>query len=255
MTNLSADSASPRFSRERILTLIPLFLGLFAAGGVFVLQVLPTDDRIAELESRLQDVRALRLQVPVMRQRLEVAENKLEQAQVQQGLLLELVAGTDRIQTFLALLDQRARTAGVEIQRIEPLQQVSSVDEAQSRQDDSSDQKSSNSNDPLKDLGYRRTSLALNVVGLYDQLHYFLKEMEKLEVLVEASDLRLEAESDSDSDVVSDSDAESDSDAKKRALTNQQKIELSLRFSFYDRLPANELGAVSTAAASEEAPN
>ena len=253
MTNLSADSASPRFSRERILTLIPLFLGLFAAGGVFVLQVLPTDDRIAELESRLQDVRALRLQVPVMRQRLEVAENKLEQAQVQQGLLLELVAGTDRIQTFLALLDQRARTAGVEIQRIEPLQQVSSVDEAQSRQDDSSDQKSSNSNDPLKDLGYRRTSLALNVVGLYDQLHYFLKEMEKLEVLVEASDLRLEA--DSDSDVESDSDAESNSDAKKRAPTNQQKIELSLRFSFYDRLPANELGAVSTAAASEEAPN
>jgi len=188
-----------------------------------------------------------------MRQRLEVAENKLEQAQVQQGLLLELVAGTDRIQTFLALLDQRARTAGVEIQRIEPLQQVSSVDEAQSRQDDSSDQKSSNSNDPLKDLGYRRTSLALNVVGLYDQLHYFLKEMEKLEVLVEASDLRLEA--DSDSDVESDSDAESNSDAKKRAPTNQQKIELSLRFSFYDRLPANELGAVSTAAASEEAPN
>ena len=253
MANLSADSASPRFSREQILTLTPLLLGLLAAGGLFVLQVLPTNERIAELESRLQDVRASRLKVPVMRQRLEVAEDKLEQAQVQQGLLLELVAGTDRIQTFLALLDQRARTAGVEIQRIEPLQQVSSVDEAQSRQDDSSDQKSSNSNDPLKDLGYRRTSLALNVVGLYDQLHYFLKEMEKLEVLVEASDLRLEA--DSDSDVESDSDAESNSDAKKRAPTNQQKIELSLRFSFYDRLPANELGAVSTAAASEEAPN
>ena len=253
MTNLSADSASPHFSRERILTLTPLFLALLAAGGVFLLQVLPTDERIAELESRLQDVRALRLQLPVMRQRLEVAENKLEQAQVQQGLLLELVAGTDRIQTFLALLDQRARTAGVEIQRIEPLQQASSVDEAKSRQDDSSDQKSSNSNDPLKDLGYRRTSLALNVVGLYDQLHYFLKEMEKLEVLVEASDLRLEAES--DSDVGSDSDAEFDSGMKKRASTNQQKIELSLRFSFYDRLPANELGAVSTAAVSEEAPN
>ena len=253
MTNLSADSASPSFGRERILTLTPLFLALLAAGGVFLLQVLPTDERIAELESRLQDVRVLRLQVPVMRQRLEAAENKLEQAQVQQGLLLELVAGTDRIQTFLALLDQRARTAGVEIKRIEPLQQVSSVDEAQSRQDDSSDQKSSNSNDPLKDLGYRRTSLALNVVGLYDQLHYFLKEMEKLEVLVEASDLRLEAES--DSDVGSDSDAEFDSGMKKRASTNQQKIELSLRFSFYDRLPANELGAVSTAAVSEEAPN
>ena len=105
MTNLSADFASPRFSRERILTLTLLLPWLFTAGGLFVLQVLPTNERIAELDSRLQDVYALRQQVPVMRQRLEVAGNQLDQAKVQQALLLELVAGTDRIQTFLALLD------------------------------------------------------------------------------------------------------------------------------------------------------
>ena len=241
MTNLSADSASPRFSRERILTLTPLLLGLLAAGGVVVLRVLPTDERIAELDSRLQDVRVLRQQVPLMRQRLEVAENKLQQAQAQQGLLLELVAGTDRIQTFLALLDQRARTAGVEIQRLEPLPEVSSVEDSQARPRGSSGQTSSEPLDPLQNLGYRRVAVALNVVGFYDQLHSFLKEMEKLEVVVEASDLKLEAESDS---------AE-----EEKVSTNQQKIELSLRFSFYDRSPAKEPGTFSSAGSAEEAPS
>ena len=253
MTNLSADSASSRFSRERILTLTPLLLGLLAAGGIVVLRVLPTDERITELDSRLQDVRALRQQVPVMRQRLEVAENKLQQAQAQQGLLLELVAGTDRIQTFLALLDQRARTAGVEIQRLEPLPEVSSVEDSQERPRGSSGQTSSEPLDPLQDLGYRRVVVALNVVGFYDQLHSFLKEMEKLEVVVEASDLRLEAASGSDKN--SDSDDESDSGVKKTATTSQQKIELSLRFSFYDRSPAKESGTSSSAESAEEPPS
>ena len=243
MTNLSADSASPRLSRERILMATPLLLGLLAAGGVVVLQVLPTDERIAELHARLQDVRALRQQVPVMRQRLEVAENKLDQAQLQQALLLELVAGRDRIQTFLALLDQRARTAGVEIRRFEPLQEALSLKDSQARRRGSSDQTSSDPVDPLQDLGYRRTAVALSVLGFYDQLHSFLKEMEKLEVLVEASDLKLEAAS--------------DSGEEKKASTNQQKIELSLRFSFYDRSPDKEQkpSGLSSAESAEEAPS
>ena len=85
--------------------------------------------------------------------------------------------------------------------------------------------------------------MGLNVVGSYNQLHYFLQEMEKLEVVVEASDLNLEAASDSGVD---------DEDV---AMTNQQGLALSLQFSFYDRLPANEPVAATAAAVAEEAPN
>jgi len=228
----------------------PLLLGLLTAGGVVVLQMLPTDERIAELDSRLQDVLALRAEVPLMRQRLDAAENKLEQAQVQQALLLDLIAGRERIQTFLALLDQRARTAGVEIQRLEPLPEVSLLEDSQSRPLGSSDQASSDPVDPLQDLGYRRTALALNVIGYYNQLHYFLKGMEKLEVVVEASDLKLEAVSEPEAE--SGSKAEAASGVKKRASNSQQKIELSLRFSFYDYAPANEVNTLSTVGSAEQ---
>ena len=176
-----------------------------------------------------------------MRQRLEAAQNKLEQAQLQQEVLLDLIAGSDRIQTFLALLDQRARTTGVEIQRFEPLQADESLKKVQPRTRGSSEQNASTQADPLKDLGYRRTAVALSAVGTYNQLHDFLQEMETLEVLVEASDLKLEASS--------------DSGVEDEVKTNQQKLVLSLRFSFYDRLPAKEPGTDTSPAFTEEAPN
>ena len=219
----------------------PLLLGLLSAGGLVLLQLLPTDERIAELDARLLEVRTLQTQVPGMHQRLDAAQNKLEQAQVQQAVLLDLIAGRDRIKTFLALLDQRARTTGVEIQRLEPLQAYLSLKNAQSRSRGSSKQNDSDPDDPLQDLGYRRTAMALKVVGFYPQLQQFLQEMEKLEVVVEASDLNLEAVPDSGAD--------------DEATTNQQRIALSLRFSFYDRLPANEPGRGSLPPIAEEAPS
>ena len=219
----------------------PLLLGLLSAGGVVWLQLLPTDERIAELDARLQEIQALNTQLPLMRQRLDGTQNQLEQAQVQQAVLLDLVAGRDRIQTFLALLDQRARTTGVEIQRFEPLQADASLQSAKATARGSSKQNASSTEDPLQDLGYRRIAVALNVVGSYVQLQDFLQEMEKLEVVVEASDLTLEAVS--------------DSAAADEATTNRQTITLSLRFSFYDRLPANALDTASSPASAEEASN
>ena len=218
----------------------PMLLGLLSAGGVVWLQLLPTDERIAELDARLQEVQALKTQLPLMRKRLDGVQNKLEQAQVQQAVLLDLVAGRDRIQTFLALLDQRARTTGVQIQRFEPLQADVPLQSAKPRARGSSKQNASIPADPLQDLGYRRTAVALNVVGSYVQLQDFLQEMEKLEVVVEANDLSLEAAP--------------DSAAADEATTNRQTIALSLRFSFYDRLPANELDTASSPASTEQAP-
>jgi len=218
----------------------PLSLGLLAAVGVVVFQTLPTLARIAELDSRLQDVSAQRQQVPALRERLDAAQNKIEQAQLQQVELLDLIAGSDRIQTFLALLDQRARSTGVEIQRFEPIQEASSQNNGSSRSSGSSDQTPSEAVDPLQELGYRLTSVALNVAGSYNQLQYFLQEMEKLEVVVQASDLSLEAAT----DFVGDAED----------TTNNQILNLSLRFSFYDILPANEPGSAESSISAEKAP-
>ena len=65
-------------------------------------------------------------------------------------------------------------------------------------------------------LGYRKSAVALRVVGSYGALHRFLQEMERLEVLVESSDLNLTA-------------------TERNGVVSQ--TELALRLSFYDRQP------------------
>ena len=70
--------------------------------------------------------------------------------------------------------------------------------------------------DPRRELGYRKSAVALRVVGSYSALHRFLQGMERLQILVESSDLNLTAK-------------ESD------GLVSQ--TELALRLSFYDPRP------------------
>ena len=65
-------------------------------------------------------------------------------------------------------------------------------------------------------LDYRKSAVALRVVGSYGALRRFLQEMERLEVLVESSDLNLTAK-------------------ERDGLVAQ--TELALRLSFYDRQP------------------
>ena len=57
----------------------------------------------------------------LLERRLVEAQNTLDLREQQQEVLLDLIAGQDRIQTFLALLGQEARASGVEIRRHEPL--------------------------------------------------------------------------------------------------------------------------------------
>ena len=68
-------------------------------------------------------------------------------------------------------------------------------------------------------MGYRKTSVALNLSGTYAAVQLFLQQMESLELVVEGSELRLQGATEA-------------SDDDDRPLNT---IELALRLSFYDR--------------------
>ena len=59
--------------------------------------------------------------MPALERRLVEAQTTLGLREQKQLVLLDLIAGRDRIQTFLALLGQEAWASGVEIRRYEPL--------------------------------------------------------------------------------------------------------------------------------------
>lgn len=220
MTNLSPDAAQPRFTRERILRGLPLLPAVLVSALLGWWMLRPTLAQLTALELRLEELQQMRRKLPVLKRQVADAEIALGDAEAQQALLLDLIAGRDRIQTFLALLDQVSRDAGVEIQRYEPLSPQTppnpKADSTSKQKKPETDPAATNSTDPLLALGYRKSAVALRVVGSYGALQRFLQEMERLEVLVESSELSLMAK-------------ESDGLAAQ--------TELALRLSFYDRQP------------------
>ena len=221
MTNLAAGSPPSLLSRDRILLGVPLLVGALIAAGIGWFLLRPAQERFVVLETRVEELSALQRQLPLLDRQLVEANAKFAKAQHQQALLLDVIAGKDRIQTFLAMLDQVSRQTGVYIERYEPLA-VKKADAAQPPARRNNKTKAPPPpTDPLLALGYRQSSVVLRVEGQYQSLQRFLQQMEALELLVESSDLNLQA---------SGNTSETDDGSPSVASTA-----LSIRLSFYDR--------------------
>jgi type IV pilus assembly protein PilO len=221
LTNLAAGSSPSLLSRDRILLGVPLLVGALIAAGIGWFLLRPAQERVVLLETRVEELSALQRQLPLLDRQLVEANAKFAKAQQQQALLLDVIAGKDRIQTFLAMLDQVSRQTGVYIERYEPLA-VKKADAAQPPARRNNKTKAPPPpTDPLLALGYRQSSVVLRVEGQYQSLQRFLQQMEALKILVESSDLNLQA---------SGNTSETDDGSPSVASTA-----LSIRLSFYDR--------------------
>ena len=193
MTNLAAGSPPSLLSRDRILLGVPLLVAALIAAGIGWFLLRPAQERVVVLETRVEELLALQRQLPLLDRQLVDANAKFAKAQQQQALLLDVIAGKDRIQTFLAMLDQVSRQTGVNIERYEPLA-VKKADAAQPPARRNNKTKAPPPpTDPLLALGYRQSSVVLRVEGQYQSLQRFLQQMEALKILVESGDLNLQA--------------------------------------------------------------
>ena len=228
MTNLLTTSSQPWLTRGRLLVGLPLGLGVLVSAAVVVLGVRPLLQTVQGLEERRDTLLGLQRSAPALERQLNQAEIELRIAEEKQALLVDLLAGRDKVQTFLALLNQQAVASGVQMQRYEPLKTPPSQ-QGQSRQNNrrsNGTQKAEQPQDPLQALGYRKTSVALEVSGPFWGLQTFLQRMEALELWVEGSELALKA-------VVEKEDA----DSLQSVVAPTQ---LTLKLSFYDLAPMSD---------------
>ena len=217
MTNLRPGASASWFTRDRVLVGIPVALSGLVCIGLVVAVVLPALGRIGELKTEIADFEAKKASLPGLQAQLANAEKSQQVLLEQQTLLVDLIAGRDRIATFLALLEQEAFATGVTIVRYEPLAAPLPTTAAETP-GSTSQQEDEASSDLLQALGYRQTAVALGVQGGYEALQGFLRRMEALELLVDASDLELRNRPD-------------------QTPTQPPLTELGLRLSFFDRAP------------------
>ena len=228
MTNLRAGSSVPWLTRERVLVGMPIVISGLVLLGLGIVVMAPALVRIDELQTEVVDLQAKQQNLPILRKQLVKAEQEQQRLLDQQSMLVDLIAGQDRIATFLALLEQEATATGVTIERYEPQAPPpapSPVPAQRSRR--AKETEAQPPTDPMVALGYRQTSVNLGARGDYRALQSFLQRMEALEVVVEASDLQLTSAS---------------PDADK----GQASTALALRLFFFDRQPdlSPETGSV-----------
>jgi len=228
---MSNRLTTSRLNRGRLLVGLPLGLGVLASAAVVLVAVRPVFQRLQGLEERRDTLLSLQRSAPALERQLSQAEAELRIAEEQQSLLVGLLAGRDKVQTFLALLNQQAMASGVQIQRYEPLK-TPPVAEGNSRRNNrrsKAKQEPENPQDPFQALGYRKSSVALGVSGPFEGVQTFLQRVEALELLVESSELELQAVVEQDED-----------DSAQPAVVTTQ---LTLKLSFYDIAPDVDLSA------------
>ena len=222
MTNLIPSARRRWITRGRVLVGLPIAFGLFLNLPLFLLVLLPIWQDAQELERRRDSLLQLQRNLPALEQQLEKESVALMQAENQQALLIGLLAGQDKVTTFLALLNQQARISGVTIHRYEPMKtSMSSAESKQKRSSSQSGDHKTDVADPLLALGYQKSSVALAVRGTYAGLQEFLQQMELLELLVESSDLEIKA-------------ASTNNDDQEASSPVASRTELTLLLSFYD---------------------
>ena len=231
MTNLIASAHRQWITRGRVLVGLPIALGLLICVPLLLVVLRPAWQDMQELERRRDSLQQLQRNLPALEKQLEQASAALEAAEFQQASLIGLLAGRDKVQTFLALLNQQALLSAVEIKRYEPIKTPSLSPGSQQRTSRSSSQteeESAEPTDPLLVLGYQKTSVAFEVSGNYDGLQEFLQRMEGLELLVESSDLEIKA-------------AVQDNDEEGATPPVESRTRLTVQLSFYDPKSSDEV--------------
>ena len=201
MTNFQAGAAPTRrwITPERAVLVLPVLAGvglavllLLLGFSPLLLQVQKRSDVVVELERKSREL-------PLLRRQLDVLLQRLASTGAQQERLLELVAGTGALNTWLAQLNRLAVREGVAIQLLEPQAIELYVPPppppaagATAAPATAAATPPPASADPLLAPNLEKRSAVITVQGPFPKLVAFLQHLELLHMIVIASDMELE---------------------------------------------------------------
>lgn len=190
-------------SGERLLLLAPALLGGVVASLLVALVVSPAWQRLQAREAELAELREREQTLPLLRAQLLKEIKAGERAEGRRNLLLTMVEGSGGKGTLMARVGELAQRAGVQVTLYEP--QASAAAPAapptggQAPPPNPPPQAGGGGAppppaDPLAVEGLRRQTLLLSARGPFPALLTFVRDLERLAVLVVQSDLALTLE-------------------------------------------------------------
>ncbi len=184
------------------------WLGLpIAAGGVVALLLgalvfLPQLLALQGDQKRMGELEEMERQSLLMRGQIRASQQSADKAQAQQARLFEIVSGRGDLSTFMAMVDREAMLAGVQLDLFEP-QTAAAVPAAKPAAAPAGSPAGAApgagapgaagaaGGGAIEVPGLTRESILLTARGPYPALLEFLRRLERLDVLVAQSNLKL----------------------------------------------------------------
>ncbi len=179
------------------MVVFPIAAGLVVAAAFGFLVLTPLSFRLSEQRQQVDQFRRLKEELPSLQVQLSASQRELTQRREQQQSLLSLVAGVSELDTFLAELNDLAIQTDVRLTRKDAgVIQVyeAPVDPVLGEEDaapPAAGGEGTTPVDPLLREGLERRSAQLGVTAPFRNLVRFMRELERLQVFVEISDLSL----------------------------------------------------------------
>jgi len=236
MTNFSGIGRNGLWSwltPERAVLVAPVFAGLGLSMALLSVGVTPLTIRVREQNEVVQQLTTKAEFVPVLRKQLAGVKRQQVERYQQLDRLLELVAGTSELQTFLAGLNDLARFHSVAITTTRPgaVERFKTPAPAQS-QGAPPAAGGANSGaavaDPLLNRGLEKRSATITVKGSFQQVLGFLRSLEQLEVFVVISEMNIQGQRGQRDDGVDQTEVEMDLTLSAYGLQPKEVVKLGV---------------------------
>ena len=190
MTNFQAQPPSRlAVTPERLVLALPALAGGLLAAALALAWLLPAWQRNGALEQQRQLLKSQGEALAANRARLGRSREGLQQAEADQRKLLQIVAGTDQLDTLLAQLAVEAAAAGVTLESYEP--QAAPAPAPNSKRSKAKGNEAPPSDPLLVDGELVKREQLVMASGAFPQLLVFLRRIESLSPLAVLRDLNL----------------------------------------------------------------
>ena len=196
MTNFQPQEP-PRFGLTpiRLLQLAPVLLALVLGSALAAAWLLPLSQQLARLQHEHETLQRQSDALGANRLRLQKGSEQLQRARQDQSRLLQLVAGTDQLDTLLAQLAAEAAATEVSLEIFEPQAAAAPAETPPARTRRGSGGKAEQTKPPVDPLLVEgelvKRSQLVQAVGSFPALLAFLRRLESLSPLAVVSDLNL----------------------------------------------------------------
>ena len=232
MTNFSGIGRQGLWSwltPERAVLVVPVFAGLGLSMALLSVGVTPLTIRVREQNEVVEQLTTKAEFVPVLRQQLAAVKREQVARAQQLDRLLDLVAGTSELQTFLAGLNDLARVFNVSITTTKPgdVERFKTPTPAQASEAPpaAGGVNSGAAADPLLNRGLEKRSATLTVKGSFQQVLAFLRSLEQLEVFVVIGEMNIRGQGGQRGDGVDPVEVEMDLTLSAYGLQSKQVVQ------------------------------